>query len=827
MPSVSYINRIKNNLKTLFQKKREMAFSLMDEQKKIVFQLIAPLLHLNHPKLIGYVKNAPSGVFNYKPSETSQQLVQIQFDLSDLELEQLINASVPKSISALYSMGSTGTLGQTNDSDIDVWVCFEVKLSEQDKAFLRQKIKLIEDWALSLGTALHFYLVDVERFKQNHHDCLTQENCGSAQHVLLLEEFYRSAFRLAGKWLIWYLVPLDLTFNQKTYLSYEQFVQHFVVHEQLNQEEWFDFGKLTFLSRKEYFGSCLWQLYKCIDSPYKSTLKTILLESYVMKKNLRFIAFQVLNKIQNDEIHDFNYLDAYVMLFDAIQSYLIEIKDKTRLEIAQRCFYIKMSPNFEAKKHSKLPTWKQKLLRDYIVKWNWDQNYIHHLEQFKSWTIFEVCHLDDVILRTIMSTYKKLLEFARIHNIESMINLTDLSLLTRKLYVVYEESPQKIKCVNRTFLPYLYQSILTFVFVPQQSVHLSGWYLYNQKPKIPQIIEHRLVHYNERLVKMMTWAYLNSILDSKTQLYCFDHGQKSTAFLTYIYQQLEAYLPQNEKVDDDTLLTSSKVTEVLIFINSEQNTLPFEGSDFDEFDAQTNYNFIQEIDIIYKNSWGEVKHFYFSGALALLDALRIFVNQFHKSGAFPNHLKVISVPELFRAEIEKKITQLFTKAIHLRLANNTLQKARFMPLRLNGQSWYLFFERFGISVHQFNNKLALFDAVTTNKIIGKVKNIGEVRDILPPEIDSFAKEDVIQFFFHDHQNGFDLYILDEKNQVEIHRNCHANKNMMIKEASHFYLLTNERSRSSVFLKSLFNVPEFYQILAMDEKNQVIIPYHLC
>lgn len=827
MQFISYADKIKQNLKTLFHKKREIAFSLMDEKKQIVFQLIAPLLHLNHPKLVGYIENAPSGIFNYKLSQKSQYLVKEQFDLTGLEYQKLVATTFNNKISALYSIGSTGTLGQTNASDIDVWVCLEVCLSEEEKDILRQKANLIENWAHSFGTELNFYLVDVNRFKQNHHDCLTKENCGSAQHVLLLEEFYRSAFRLAGKWLMWYLVPLNLSFNQKTYSSHDHFLNNFIECEQLDLDEWLDFGQLTHLSQKEYFSSCLWQLYKCIDSPFKSTLKTILLESYVINKQSSFIAFNLLDKIQNDEISEYHYLDGYVMLFDAIQNYLYEIRDEARLWVAKRCFYLKILTGFGSNDFQEPPNWKQKLVRDYILEWNWNDEFIRHIEQFKSWTIFEVRYLDDVILKTIMSTYRKLLEFARINNIESAINLTDLSLLTRKLYAVYEESPQKIKRVNQNFMPYLYQSDLTFVFVQRQSAHLSGWYLYNHAPKIIQFIGHRLVHYTERLVKMITWAFLNRILDENTKLYCFNNGRAETNSLAYILKQLANNLSQNYEVDDKILLASSQVFEVLIFINSESGALNSSSTDFDEFEMQTNSNFIKEIDIIYKNSWGEVKHFYFSGSLALLDALRIFVNQFNKMGQFPQKLKVISVPELFRFDIEKKITQIFTKAIHYRLENDFVQKARFMPIRLNGQSWYLFFERFGISAHQFNNKLALFDAVTTNKITGKVRKIGEVRDVLPSAIDEYAKEDTIQFFFHDHEKEFDLYILDEKNQVEILRNCHTDKNMMIKEASQFYILTNERAGSTPFMKSLFNIPEFYQIMPKEGDNQVIIPYHLC
>ncbi|MEA8500702.1 hypothetical protein ONN26_24645, partial [Salmonella enterica subsp. enterica serovar Muenster] len=35
------------------------------------------------------------------------------------------------------------------------------------------------------------------------------EDCGSTQHILLLDEFYRTAVRLAGKRILWSMVPCD------------------------------------------------------------------------------------------------------------------------------------------------------------------------------------------------------------------------------------------------------------------------------------------------------------------------------------------------------------------------------------------------------------------------------------------------------------------------------------------------------------------------------------------------------------------------------------------------------------------------------------------
>ncbi|MFP1528884.1 hypothetical protein ACLB1R_27335 [Escherichia coli] len=35
------------------------------------------------------------------------------------------------------------------------------------------------------------------------------EDCGSTQHILLLDEFYRTAVRLAGKRILWNMVQCD------------------------------------------------------------------------------------------------------------------------------------------------------------------------------------------------------------------------------------------------------------------------------------------------------------------------------------------------------------------------------------------------------------------------------------------------------------------------------------------------------------------------------------------------------------------------------------------------------------------------------------------
>ena len=55
------------------------------------------------------------------------------------------------------------------------------------------KCSLLESWAASLGVEVSFFLIDENRFRHNESGSLGGEDCGSTQHILLLDEFYRTA----------------------------------------------------------------------------------------------------------------------------------------------------------------------------------------------------------------------------------------------------------------------------------------------------------------------------------------------------------------------------------------------------------------------------------------------------------------------------------------------------------------------------------------------------------------------------------------------------------------------------------------------------------
>ncbi len=102
---------------------------------------------------------------------------------------------------------------------------------------MQRKCSLLESWAASLGVEVSFFLIDENRFRHNESGSLGGEDCGSTQHILLLDEFYRTAVRLAGKRILWNMVPCDEEEN------YDDYVMSLYSQGVLTPNEWLGSGR--------------------------------------------------------------------------------------------------------------------------------------------------------------------------------------------------------------------------------------------------------------------------------------------------------------------------------------------------------------------------------------------------------------------------------------------------------------------------------------------------------------------------------------------------------------------------------------------------------
>ncbi|EBQ5112567.1 class I adenylate cyclase, partial [Salmonella enterica] len=477
-----YIETLKQRLDAINQLRVDRALAAMGPAFQQVYSLLPTLLHYHHPLMPGYLDgNVPSGICFYTPDETQRHY------LNELELYRGMTPQDPPKgelpITGVYTMGSTSSVGQSCSSDLDIWVCHQSWLDGEERQLLQRKCSLLESWAASLGVEVSFFLIDENRFRHNESGSLGGEDCGSTQHILLLDEFYRTAVRLAGKRILWSMVPCDEEEH------YDDYVMTLYAQGVLTPNEWLDLGGLSSLSAEEYFGASLWQLYKSIDSPYKAVLKTLLLEAYSWEyPNPRLLAKDIKQRLHDGEIVSFG-LDPYCMMLERVTEYLTAIEDPTRLDLVRRCFYLKVCEKLSRERAC--VGWRREVLSQLVSEWGWDDARLTMLDNRANWKIDQVREAHNELLDAMMQSYRNLIRFARRNNLSVSASPQDIGVLTRKLYAAFEALPGKVTLVNPQISPDLSEPNLTFIHVPPGRANRSGWYLYNRAPNMDSIISHQ------------------------------------------------------------------------------------------------------------------------------------------------------------------------------------------------------------------------------------------------------------------------------------------------------------------------------------------------
>ncbi|MBH2882603.1 class I adenylate cyclase [Serratia ureilytica] len=818
-----YIETLKQRLDAINQLRVDRALAAMKPAFQRVYSLLPTLLHHHHPLMPGYLNgNVPHGICLYTPDETQQDYLNDLEDKWGSPFDKPASGELP--ITGVYSMGSTSSIGQSCSSDLDIWVCHQSWLDNEERTRLQQKCSLLEKWAASMGVEVSFFLIDENRFRHNESGSLGGEDCGSTQHILLLDEFYRTAVRLAGKRILWNMVPGEEEAH------YDEYVLSLYAQGALTPNEWLDLGGLSSLSAEEYFGASLWQLYKSIDSPYKAVLKTLLLEAYSWEyPNTQLLATDIKHRLHQGEIVSFG-LDAYCMMLERVTRYLTDINDTTRLDLARRCFYLKVCEKLSLAKAC--VGWRREILSQLVSEWGWSEERLAMLDNRANWKIERVREAHNELLDAMMQSYRNLIRFARRNNLSVSASPQDIGVLTRKLYAAFEALPGKVTLVNPQISPDLSENDLTFIHVPVGRANRTGWYLYNQAPAMDSIVSHQPLEYNRYLNKLVAWAYFNGLLTPQTRLHIKSGNLCDTAKLQELVADVSLHFPLRLPAPTPKALYSPcEIRHLAIIVNLENDpTAAFRNQvvhfDFRKLDVfsfgQQQQCLVGSIDLLYRNSWNEVRTLHFSGEQSVLEALKTILGKMHQDAAPPESVEVFCYSQHLRGLIRTRIQQLVSECIELRLSSTRLEPGRFKAVRVAGQTWGLFFERLSVSVQKLENAVEFYGAISNNKLHGLSIKVETDQVHLPPVVDGFASEGIIQFFFEDTSDdkGFNIYILDESNRVEVYHHCEGSKEELVRDVSRFYSSSHDRfTYGSSFIN--FNLPQFYQIVQLDGRTQVI------
>jgi adenylate cyclase class 1 len=593
------------------------------------FLHILPLLfHTSHPLLPGFISlETPVGIPDYIPSRHT--LACAQRLSKSFEFKRRALQDYP--IHGLYLMGSVSSIAYSKKSDLDIWLCHDPDLEAEGLEELRQKSASIETWAASLGLEVHIFFINPRDFRQGVGAPISTESCGSIQHHLLLEEFYRTSLYMAGRIPAWWLVPTEQDEQYTVYLS------HLREKRFINERDIIDLGGMEHISADEFLGGTLWHLYKAIDAPHKSLLKLMLMESYASEyPKPEWLCTRLKSAVYAGNL-DVNELDSYILMYRKVESYLLGCREYERLDLARHCFYLKINELLSVPTTSTIDKHDRRaILRNMIDTWGWSHQHLQTLDSRHRWPIWRVLEEQKPFSRELNQGYQSVSRFAREHVGHGRHTSDEVMLLGRRLHAALERKPGKVEILSRDRHEAIEQEDFSLHQIRFADGD-DGWALYSGRVK-PSETPAEPLRKARSLIEILAWLTFNGFYrkDMAITLHTMD-SRLTPQELRDSLNVLAAFRRrQGAQVDSlDAYVRPSRIEACALFVNI--------GCDFDSwrndglqiassrFDALSfgahRVNLIQTIDQITLSSWQEVLVHRQKGLTGLFDCLCAFMNK--------------------------------------------------------------------------------------------------------------------------------------------------------------------------------------------------------
>ncbi len=761
------LSQLRNRFLTVNEGRLGRTNEGLSTRQQIVLTLLPLFFHVNHPLLPGYVSGStPAGVSNYEPD--AQALAEAQ-RLTRSFFYKPHRGNPAQPIHGIFLMGSLGTLAQADHSDMDVWICHDTSLSPEQVLELRKKCQALENWAATMGAEAHFFLIAPDRFVLGERDSqLSAEDCGTTQHYLLLDEFYRTAIWLAGRTPLWWLVPV---YEEARYADYT----HTLLSKRfVRADEVLDLGNLSQIPAGEFIGAGLWQLFKGIESPYKSVLKLLLTEVYASEHpqvhclSLRFKNEVFANRVDLDE------LDPYMMVYRRIEEYLLSRDESARLELVRRSLYLKINKKLTGSPRHRSTSWQRLLLERLVKEWKWDERQLALLDSRSQWKVRQVSSERRALVSELNYSYRFLTQFARTQHAISSINKRDLNVLGRRLYAAFERKAGKVEFVNPGIAPDLAEDTLTLVQSPnKREPGKYQWGLYNGNLGAHEWEAFAPIKRSRELLELLAWCHRNNVIDSSTRLALHPGGSDlSEVELFNLLGSLQQCIPMPlEMVQEQALLSPGVPKEILLLVNVGVDPLKHhkdlnilmttERTDSLSYGG-VRENLVLTLDQVTLSTWNEVLVSRYDGPNALLDCLAELLNNLSVASTKPT-IRVRSFCHNRAPAIAQRVEELV----------NTAQL--LLARRLN--------HRYLIQVQQHYHVLEMIPGQVCHVTLGTLSALHdylseELPAYSPIHMDPHALDDndlsliiphgqpeCIQVFYRINEPHADLYVLDEHNSL--------------------------------------------------------------
>ncbi|MBW7472242.1 class I adenylate cyclase [Marinobacter sp. M216] len=658
------LRRLRDRFLSVNQQRWDRACSALTYRQQIVLEVLPLVFHANHPALPGYIDaDCPYGLSHYRPPSRTLNAARRLARTFSVRSE----GKRRPDLDALFLMGSPGTLGHSVASDLDLWLCHRSDLPERGIQCLERKAEKLSDWAASLGVELHVFVFCAEDWRAGRQRAeVTGENCGSAQHYLLLDEFYRTSIHLAGRYPMWWLIPADCE------PRYDECMRQLVDCRFIRGDEYIDFGPVSAIPEEEFLGAGVWQLYKGIDAPWKSILKLLLIECYAQTADQPLLSSVFKQAVFRGQT-DADGLDPYLLLYNRLEAWLSDSPMAGRLDLVRRSLYLKAGLPL-TRAESSPEQWRARLLTQLVERWQWPEQTLAELDNRHRWRAEDVTRLRRLVVAELTHSYRLLSKMAREHGTRSAISVGDINLLGRKLYAAFQRKAGKIEQINPGLAPSLVEENLAFYHQSEQGSDGNGWLLYRDLEDPADAFWQPAIRRSGNLTELMVWCYCNGLLSRSTRLNV-RAGQTvaSVSELREMLEALSAFLPfPIEPADREALSRGGRPVSNLLLVNvgvdpqayltekglhklsARHDSLGFSGG---------RENLVVTIDQITFNSWHEVSLQHYAAGDTLVQCLK---NVLASVAGDPSELPGIRVHGHNRghgAAIARRVQELFSDVL--------------------------------------------------------------------------------------------------------------------------------------------------------------------
>lgn len=640
--------------------KTDFLYEQLPQRKKIVFDLVPFLVHVEAKDLLGCPDDcqmSPHGVYGYKMrSEVPESFVEAFPDQKLPRLPSRVNFDPNLPIKSICLIGSMGSIAQNSKSDFDYWICVDREsFSRETFLYFKEKLRAIDSWAEEFaGAEVHCFPLDLNKVRVDDFGSAGGESSGTAQGRLLKEEFYRSMTLVAGQVPLWWIMPLGV--SDEEYNRLAEVVKH---SNRINMSDLVDMGNVHGISLGEFYGAAIWQINKTIGSPFKSVLKMALLEEYMFSRGGKGLLCDELKQrlLTNEE--EIQLLDTYVLMFDRASEFLTQKSRFDDLELLRRSLYLKSGAKLALADHRRtdLPR-KGHVLVNLIRNWGWQHKAVEHLNNYHLWSFRESQEFSQEINRFIIKAYKSVSDELNKQEEQSDLKITkrDLTVLGRKLFIFYSKRTNKVESIKSVIEAPPSLNSLTI----QPHINGSGskvWAAYRGLLSKERVAGGEaaslLMRRSPYLPEVLIWLVTNRLYDAGTSVNLNTAPGKPATYCTIpdiqtLLQEMADFFPAYKlsELKEEEMLEKPHIVRMLLVIN------------MDEPDQTTK---IVQTSVCYQNNWGEV---FFKGYVNSEEGLKIARNFMRKRFAFDplealSRVKIFMPDRLFKRDLRPRLNKFF------------------------------------------------------------------------------------------------------------------------------------------------------------------------